>query len=172
MLDKKTFLQFVFGLSVFISRFIGLPANFSALGSFGFFSKNTLFFFAIIISYDLINGGFYNYFYFTYLAFLSYLFFGHLAKDSIKKSLLFLPLASFFFFLISNFGSFLSMYEYSVNGLTKCYINALPFYKNTLLGDLFFGYSYLFAKQLFNSSCKISNLNLKILYEDNFNIGR
>lgn len=49
-------------------------------------------------------------------------------------------LASISFFLISNFGVWLSDPDYPINsaGLLLCYEMALPFFKNTILGDLFY----------------------------------
>jgi hypothetical protein len=47
---------------------------------------------------------------------------------------------SFLFFLITNFSvwAFSSWYVKDFSGLIQCYIMALPFLKNTLLGDLFY----------------------------------
>ena len=47
-------------------------------------------------------------------------------------------LASLAFFLISNFGVWLSDHDYPINaaGLLLCYEMAIPFFKNTLMGDL------------------------------------
>ena len=45
--------------------------------------------------------------------------------------------ASTLFFIISNFGFFASGYNgYSFAGFTKTYIDAIPFFKNTIIGDL------------------------------------
>lgn len=48
--------------------------------------------------------------------------------------------SSVLFFLITNFGSWLwfNMYEHSVSGLLQCYTLAIPFFRYTLCGDLFF----------------------------------
>ena len=44
------------------------------------------------------------------------------------------------FFITTNFGVWLTsgMYAKTVSGLISCYIAALPFYQNTLLGDCFY----------------------------------
>lgn len=49
-------------------------------------------------------------------------------------------LGSVLFFLITNFAvwAFGNMYTHSFAGLTQCYTMAIPFFKNTLLGDLFY----------------------------------
>ena len=48
--------------------------------------------------------------------------------------------ASIFFFIVSNFGVWLEgrLYSYTIEGLISCYYNAVPFFRNTLLGDLFY----------------------------------
>jgi hypothetical protein len=48
--------------------------------------------------------------------------------------------ASVIFFLVSNFGVWMSglMYPMSADGLVACYTAALPFFQNTLMGDLFY----------------------------------
>jgi hypothetical protein len=53
-------------------------------------------------------------------------------------------LSSLQFFVITNFGYWLTMNDYakSFDGLVECYVNALPFYRGTFMGDL--AYSALF----------------------------
>jgi hypothetical protein len=49
--------------------------------------------------------------------------------------------ASVLFFLVSNFGVWLTgggMYPMTVEGLMTCYAAGLPFFRNTMLGDLVF----------------------------------
>ncbi len=48
---------------------------------------------------------------------------------------------SFLFFLITNFGVWLSsqsMYPHDYAGLYQCYTAAIPFFRNTLIGDVFY----------------------------------
>lgn len=44
------------------------------------------------------------------------------------------------FFVITNAGVWLQggLYERSLQGLVQCFANAIPFYRNTILGDVFF----------------------------------
>jgi hypothetical protein len=47
--------------------------------------------------------------------------------------------ASLVFFIVTNFGVWLSgWYGYTLEGLSACYIAAIPFYRNQVLGDVFF----------------------------------
>jgi len=47
---------------------------------------------------------------------------------------------SILFFLITNFGVWMSgmLYPKTFSGLVECYIMALPFFRNTIAGDLFY----------------------------------
>jgi hypothetical protein len=51
-------------------------------------------------------------------------------------------LSSVLFFIITNFGVWLmnmgNMYPKNLVGLAQCYVMAIPFFRNTLLGDLFY----------------------------------
>ena len=48
--------------------------------------------------------------------------------------------SSVLFFVLTNFGTWLSsgMYPHTTAGLAACYVAAIPFFQNTLAGDLFF----------------------------------
>lgn len=140
--------NFLVALLTYISRFGFLPANVSPLGAYGFMGANPLFYFLSILAFDFLYGGFYQGFLWTYLGFTLYPVLAFLARNSAKKQLLFLPLASFGFFLLSNFGVFLAWYNFTWQGFLTCYALALPFYTRTLIGDLFFGYGYLLLKQV------------------------
>tara|TARA_B100000029_G_scaffold495687_1_gene560982 strand:+ start:1233 stop:1802 length:570 start_codon:yes stop_codon:yes gene_type:complete len=75
----------------------------------------------------------------------------------IKLSTVFLSSlsASFFFFIITNFGVWFSsmMYSKSLLGLIECYTLAIPFFRNALIGDLFYcavlftSYSLVFSNR-------------------------
>ena len=141
----KNFNKVALTLAVYISRFGFLPANISPLGSFGFFGGNLVFYLLVIVGFDIFKGGFYPGFLFTYLGFFAYWLFGKFAKSQ-KSKIVLLPAASFTFFLVSNFGVWWHWYPHTFSGLLTCYALAIPFYKNTLLGDLLFGYGFLGVK--------------------------
>ena len=50
--------------------------------------------------------------------------------------------SSTLFFVVTNFGVWIldsgAFYPKSLGGLTACYVAAIPFFRNTLLGDLFY----------------------------------
>lgn len=135
-------------VSVLLSRTITILPNFSLVGGFNFANPSLVALIVPVVGFDLLWGGFYPGFIFTYLGFFSYYFLGKLADGNYKKQLAFLPLASIVFFLTSNFGVWLYWYQPSWEGLIKCYTLALPFFRNTLLGDCFFGCFLVIIKQL------------------------
>jgi len=61
------------------------------------------------------------------------------------KQIVFLSMASsVLFFLITNFGVWVSgtMYPKTIQGFWECYVMGLPFFRNTIVGDL--GYNLVF----------------------------
>lgn len=61
--------------------------------------------------------------------------------------------ASVFFFLTTNFGVWYLYYPHTWEGFTQCYVLAIPFFWNTLAGDLFYTAALFFAAE------KLSSLN-------------
>lgn len=85
---------------------------------------------------------FYPGFYWQYSGYLLISLIGSLLRHRLSLiNLIFASLtSSILFFMISNFGVWFSgfLYPLTLNGLTDCYIAAIPFFKNTILSDLFF----------------------------------
>ena len=83
---------------------------------------------------------------FVYLAFIVVSFIGTQQKKVSIGSVL---LGGLSFFVITNFGVWLLGYPKTWTGLVECYTLALPFFRNSILGDLFysgvmvFGYQYI-----------------------------
>jgi hypothetical protein len=171
-MKKSNFKKYIGAIFVFISRQGFLPANFSPLGSFGFFSNNFVIYFSSILLFDLFVGGFYKGNIFTYVGFFAYYLFGKLAKNDSTKQAIFLPLASLTFFILSNLGSWYFWYPHTLTGLAACYIAAIPFYRNTLFSDLIFGYSYIWWKQ-FQKNKQINRLkNWSIAEHQQIQLGK
>ncbi|ULC58858.1 hypothetical protein MBM09_13175 [Flaviramulus sp. BrNp1-15] len=72
---------------------------------------------------------------FVYLAFILVGFIGIKSK---KMSITTVLISSISFFIITNFGVWLLAYPKTVNGLLECYTLAIPFFRNSLIGDFFF----------------------------------
>jgi hypothetical protein len=69
---------------------------------------------------------------------------------------------SLVFLLVSNFGVWLGgmgqarMYSLTPGGLMQCYVAALPFFRNTLLGDL------TYAAIMFGSYCLLQQRRSRV----------
>jgi len=78
----------------------------------------------------------------TYGSFLITILLGRLLKEQNNWKLIGIIafLSSCQFFILTNFAVWLTglMYSKTVSGLFECYIMALPFFRNSLLGDLFY----------------------------------
>lgn len=83
---------------------------------------------------------------FVYGSFLLIVGVGYLLRKNVSPVKVGLGslVGSILFFIITNFGVWVtsSMYEKSVNGLLYCYYVALPFFRNTLLGDVFYNFVF------------------------------
>ena len=56
-------------------------------------------------------------------------------------------ISSLIFFIITNFGVWLGGYPKTIEGILLCYTMAIPFFINSILGDLFFSYLMKFSFQ-------------------------
>ncbi|MFH1253145.1 MAG: DUF6580 family putative transport protein [Candidatus Uhrbacteria bacterium] len=63
---------------------------------------------------------------------------------------------SLFFFLVTNWAvwQFGFWYQHNLFGLMQAYFMAVPFFRNTLLGDLTFGLAFVGAAELFGLLCR------------------
>lgn len=131
-------------------RFLPHAPNFAPIGALALFGgaylkkhwSYTLPIAAMIISDSLI--GFYTPLVMAavYISFIISVFLGSLARNrkNIGK-IIFLTLSgSVIFFLVTNFAvwALTPMYDKTIAGLTDCYLAALPFFRNTILSDLFY----------------------------------
>lgn len=135
-------------VSAVISRIIPHPPNFTPIGGIALFSGAYLvgfrsFLFPLLIMFvsDLFLG-FHSTLAYVYISFVLIVLLGKLLKK--KKSFLRLAatsiLSSVLFFIITNFGVWqaTNMYPKSTQGLVQSYLMGIPFFKNTLIGDLFY----------------------------------
>lgn len=102
---------------------------------------------ALLIS-DLFLG-FHTTMPFVYGSFLAIALMGTLLKRDVSpiKTGATSVVGSILFFLVTNFGVWMtsSMYEKSFSGLMRSYQMGVPFFRNTLLGDLFYVALFFFA---------------------------
>ena len=98
--------------------------------------------FAIMIASDIIIG-LHPLIVFTWGSFILTAFIGLWLKNNRTAINIFGAAASssVIFFIFTNFGVWAlpaSWYPHTLNGLIACYVSALPFYRNMLLGDIFY----------------------------------
>tara|TARA_R100000027_G_C2223430_1_gene86808 strand:+ start:31 stop:513 length:483 start_codon:yes stop_codon:yes gene_type:complete len=81
---------------------------------------------------------------FVYLSFMMISYIGINSKKISNGTILG---SSTLFFLLTNFGVWMLGYPFTLAGLVSCYTMALPFFVNTIIGDLFFTHalSYSFS---------------------------
>jgi len=158
-----------------VSRVIPHPANFAPIAAMALFggvylSKKqalTLPIAAMILSDFFIGFDSLPIRLSVYGSFLLAVFVGFWIKNhKNSKNIIFASLfSSILFFVITNFAvwAFGSMYPKSLTGLSECYLLAIPFFRNTILGDLtyttvFFGsYELLLSSIRKTSFAKIIN---------------
>lgn len=133
----------VFGV---IMRLIPHPPNFAPVGAIAVFGGAVLprklgwwLPLAVMATSDLLIG-FYGGILFTWAAFLLVGSFGiTLRRSSNLRRIVFGSLGGgLIFFAVSNLGVFLQggLYPHTWAGLVQCYAMAIPFFRNTLAGDL------------------------------------
>lgn len=135
-------------------RFLPHPANLAPVGAIALFGGAVLprkmawwLPLAVLVISDYFIG-FYNGIGFVWASFLLISIYGMALRD--QKLLARIGLGalggSVIFFVVSNFGVWAqgNMYALTWAGLVKCYTMALPFFRNTFLGDLIYG-SILFS---------------------------
>ena len=78
---------------------------------------------------------------------------GRLIKNTAFNVLLYSVVSSFLFFLLTNFGVWVSGgYSYSFEGLVLCYTMAIPFFKNTLISTVLFSSLFYSLYYFMNTS--------------------
>ena len=141
-LSKKQLIIIAFMLIAVLFRLVPHLPNFTpvtAIALFGglYFSNKTLAYVAplfIMLLSDLFLG-FHSISIVVYAAFLFISFIGTQSKNPSVFAIL---LSSISFFVITNFGVWLISYPKSWVGLVECYTLAIPFFRNSLLGDFFY----------------------------------
>ena len=142
MINKNVFLVSLIFFAI-LSRFLPHPPNFTPiaaialLSSKGFTNRWVVFLIPIVSLFisDLFIG-LHATIPFVYTSFILIALLGMYVK---KINIVSVLLSSTIFFLVSNFGVWLLYYPISTEGLVQCYTMALPFFLNTVLGDLVYG---------------------------------
>ncbi|MEO5572307.1 MAG: DUF6580 family putative transport protein [Bacteroidia bacterium] len=95
------------------------------------------------IALEIMNGtGFHATMPFVYGSLMLISILGFVLRKRIQRQTIMVAslVGSLIFFFVTNFGTWVTegIYEHSLNGLANCYIMAIPFFKGTVMGDLFY----------------------------------
>ena len=160
-LIRNFYLPGIIILILAFSRIIPHPWNFTPILSAGIFLGfyfRQIFFSIFVVIFSMFLGdlyfGFHNTMIFTYLGLIISVVVGSFIKNLyVSRILIGSILSSISFFLITNFGVWISSNMYSKNfeGLLQAYILGLPFFHNTLLSTIFYLMSF---KLLYEISIK------------------
>lgn len=154
MINKYIFLISVITFAV-LSRFLPHPPNFTPVAAIallsckGFNNRWIAIIIPMIIMFisDLVLG-LHGSIPFVYGAFILISLFGSFVK---KINIGVVLSSSVIFFLVSNFGVWFLYYPSTFTDLVTCYTLAIPFFLNTILGDLFFSalmiYSFYYMQK-------------------------
>lgn len=150
-IKKEEILAIVLIIFAAGSRLLPHPANFAPIAAVGIFSafifKNKLLRFGVPIIAMFVSDaiiGFYTPLVMlsVYLGFFISTLLGRYLKNhkSLSNGVGVSLSASLQFYLITNLAVFLftPLYAKNFQGLINCYYLALPFFRNTILGDLFY----------------------------------
>ena len=141
--NRKLLIASIIVLAI-LSRLVPHPPNFAPITGIALFSSkklnNKLFsvFLPIIplfISDLFIGISFINIF--VYLSFIIIYFLGSISPKIDAKTVL---LSSVIFFILTNLGVWYLGYPKNIQGLITCFTLAVPFFVNTILGDLFYSF--------------------------------
>ena len=145
---KKEILPISLIFILALSRLLPHPYNFTpvlAVGVFsGFYFKQVyLGFFVVIFSMFIgdLYLGFHNTMFFTYISLIVAVLIGlYVKRFNFIEILLSGAASSFCFFIITNFGSWLTLeiYEKNFEGLLNSYVMAIPFFHNTLISTFLY----------------------------------
>tara|TARA_B100000686_G_scaffold58558_1_gene62907 strand:- start:789 stop:1313 length:525 start_codon:yes stop_codon:yes gene_type:complete len=151
----RYFVPLVLILLLSLTRLVPHPWNFTpmlAAGIFSGFYFRQFFLGSLMILVPMFLGdlylGFHNTMIFVYISLAISVSIGLLMKNFKAKVILLSGLSSSVcFFLITNFGAWLTLdiYEKTFYGLINSYFSAIPFFHNTLLSTLI----YLFLLKIF-----------------------
>lgn len=142
-----------------ISRIVPHLPNMTAVGGISLFTsarfgvKKAVIVTSVVMMATDVFIGFHAVMWATYGCFLFTILLGQALRNrkDLKAILSLTLLSSIVFYLVTNFAVWVipgSMYPKTIAGLFESYINALPFFRNSLVGDLTFSSLFFAAYEL------------------------
>lgn len=136
------------------ARLIPHPPNFTPIGGLALFSgsnfkkKSALLIPLSAMFFSDIFLGFHKTIPYVYVSFIIIALIGGLIRNNKWQSLFKASLiSSVLFFLITNFGVWATgtMYQKDLGGLMQSYGFGIPFFRNTMISDLFYSFSFFYG---------------------------
>lgn len=176
LLNTKLILVLAIIIVSIITRFLPHPPNFSPIMAIALFGsvyiddKRLAYIIPILILFfSDIFLGLHPDIPAVYISFLIVVALGSILRNKISIARLIgvAIISSLIFFLITNFSVWLTsgMYSKDIYGLYECYVMAIPFFRNSLLGDLafttiLFGSYYLLEKRFTKFVSKVDKARI------------
>jgi len=148
---KNTIINLITPLSIILFavllRILPHPANFAPIGALALFGgvylskKYALVLPLLVMLISDFFIGFHNTMIFVYISFLLTGLIGMWVRKNkdVKNIFLASIFSSILFFIVTNFGVWaMGWYPKTLSGLIETYVLAIPFFRNTALGDLFY----------------------------------
>jgi len=90
----------------------------------------------------------------TFFVYASFILVSYIGISTKKMNIKTILLSSISFFIITNFGVWLIGYPKTLDGFLQCYTLAIPFFRNSLIGDflfsglMYYGFEYISKRYL------------------------
>jgi hypothetical protein len=142
LLSKKQTVIILFILIAAIIRLFPHMPNVTPITAMALFSgvyfTNKKYAFIVPILAMLISDIFIGFSTISIFVYLAFILVGFIGVKSKKMSITTVLISSISFFVITNFGVWLIGYPKTLAGLMECYTLAIPFFRNSLIGDVLF----------------------------------
>lgn len=152
LFSKKQWLIVLFILVAAIMRLFPHLPNVTPITAMALFSgvyfDDKRFAFAMPLIAMFLSDLFLGFSTITPFVYIAFILVGIIGVTSKKLNIKTVLLSSLSFFVITNFGVWLLSYPKNISGLMECYTLAIPFFRNSLLGDLFYAGVMYFGFQM------------------------
>ena len=142
IINKKKLIIAIIMLAAVLTRLVPHLPNFTpvtAIALFGgLYISNKILAYALPLTIMFISDIFLGFSSITLFVYAGFMLVTLIGTQRKKPSILTIFLGSLSFFIVTNFGVWLLGYPKTWTGLVECYTLALPFFRNSLLGDFFY----------------------------------
>jgi hypothetical protein len=140
--DKKQLVILIFIVIAAILRLLPHLPNVTPITAMALFSgvyfTNKKYAFIIPLLAMFLSDLFLGFSSITLFVYAAFILVSYIGLSSKKVSIKTILISSISFFVITNFGVWLIGYPKTLDGLMECYTLAIPFFRNSLIGDFFY----------------------------------